>query len=433
MATRQTFAQEISRRARAIGWSVHFNSDGQRVITNTETSEFVLVPNTPSDRDASNEIMQRLINIGFDEAEQEWSRLHDEDRLKRLTQIQQQNQEFLDRQQNEADQTAMDAEGARFSYNLLTSPFPVPKTFERVLVTPELANRLLDLNTGNRPIREKEITGWMTTIESGNWRYTHQGAAVDSNGVLQDGQHRLSAILRSGIPCEMQISIGMPPENFSAIDNGLKRTFGDVVAHHGYGARNRVGTAARLVIIYENYPRRALTSKVSNAELASFINTPFDDSGVEKNGDVLYRASNIAQLMWRSFRINASAATAGVYKLFDMVGEDNEKVQEFINGLINGDELSGLDARQVLRKYCNTISNRNRTAWAHLALFIKAWNKWVTDTPTKNLSMKRTEDLPMIIIFEEDDETPSTDTESSTSSDDADSVINGVSPVPFSG
>ena len=43
---------------------------------------------------------------------------------------------------------------------------------------------------------------------------THQGIAFDENGVLQDGQHRLCAIVSANKPVDMMVTSGLSPDNF---------------------------------------------------------------------------------------------------------------------------------------------------------------------------------------------------------------------------
>lgn len=408
MSTRQTFAYEITGRARRLGWPVELAGNGIWKIKcpayhNPKTDEdveprTVQVHLTPSDVNAEKTIMRELDRHGFTDAEAEWVRQDEASRRTKLAFIAAENQRIMDKAQQHADAVARAAGETRVNWDLILQPYPVPKTFERVNITPELAEELLKLNTKNRPKREKEIQFWASLINAGEWRYTHQGVAVDVNGALQDGQHRLSGIVRAGVPVQMQISIGMPVENYAAIDNGLKRTFGDVVAGRGFGNHNRVGTAARLVILYNDYPRRPWSAKVPGAEVDTFIMQPFDpiDSDDKRlNGDLLHLASNQAQLMWRSCRINASAATAGTFKLYEHLGEDHPKVVEFTEGLKDGANMPTDDARFVLRRYCLVPGKKNnRVAHAHLALFIKAWNKFIIGARVGSLSIRSNEDMP---------------------------------------
>lgn len=407
MSTRQTFAYEITARARRIGWPVTLVSNGAWKITapeytDPETAETqpmraIQVHLTSSDVNAERTIMRDLNKHGFDKAELEWQQKDEKERLTKLQKVAEANQKDLDRAQQHADSVARAAGQSRVDWNILLNPYPVPKTFERVLITPELAEELLKLNTNNRPLRPKETDVWADVIRKGDWKYTHQGVALDVDAVLQDGQHRLSGIALSGVPCEMQVSIGMPKENFSAIDNGLRRTFGDVVQHYGLPNRNRVGTAARIVLLYNDWPTRSFNTKVSNSEVATFITKQFDEKRTV--GDVIVEASYKAQTLGKGSRLNVSAATAGIFKLWELVGEGNEKVREFIKGMTDGLEMTETDPRWVLRRYL--ISGQNRTTVHHLALFIKAWNKFVVGAETKAISMRKTEDIPMVMVPEE--------------------------------
>jgi hypothetical protein len=396
MSTRKTFAHAIAGRARRIGWKVEMLKSGGWVITCPDNFR-VQVHLTPSDRNHEATVIRELNNHGFEEAEQEWLNLKEEDRLQKLRESAEAEQRALDKAQQHADAVARATGQTRVGPEVLLNPYPLPKTFERVLVTPELANKLLDLNTENRPIRQREVLLWAGIIKRGEWLYTHQGIAIDNRGILQDGQHRLSGIVQTGISCEMQISIGMAPENFNAIDNGLRRTFGDVAANMGlHTNRNRVGTAARMLTLYDGWPERARTEKVNNTEVAHILGHQFDDTRTV--GDVIYAATARAQALWAACRLNVSAATTGIYLLWFKVGEDHPLVHEFLDGLLKGSNMDEDDPRFVLRRYVMSPSNKRRDAWLHLSLFIKAWNKFVQGKRVQNLFFRKDEDLPKVLV-----------------------------------
>lgn len=66
--------------------------------------------------------------------------------------------------------------------------------FETVAMTPAMAERFLARNEGNRLIRRYKVEAIADAIRRGEWETTHQGIAIDPDGRLIDGQHRLSAI-----------------------------------------------------------------------------------------------------------------------------------------------------------------------------------------------------------------------------------------------
>ncbi len=99
---------------------------------------------------------------------------------------------------------------------------------EIMTITPEMAKMILENNNkNNRKIRRLWVLSLANAIERGEWVTTHQGIAFDENGVLQDGQHRLSAIVLANKPVDMMVTSGVSVNNFSAIDQHAKRTISD--------------------------------------------------------------------------------------------------------------------------------------------------------------------------------------------------------------
>lgn len=98
-----------------------------------------------------------------------------------------------------------------------------------IKMTPEMAAGLLAKNTNNRPIRKYRVNEFIDIIKSGEWKTTHQGVALDQNGVLIDGQHRLEAIRKAGQTVEILVVEGLPPSARLAIDTHAKRSYSDIL------------------------------------------------------------------------------------------------------------------------------------------------------------------------------------------------------------
>ena len=131
----------------------------------------------------------------------------------------------------------------------------VPHTeedYRRILITPVLAEKLLALNTANRPIRKRDVEEWKRKMATGEYRPTHQGIALDSTPVLQDGQHRLTAVVELDQPQTFWVAVGLPPENFTVIDAGRNRSYGDVLALSGEAEGATLGATVRTVWMYLN-------------------------------------------------------------------------------------------------------------------------------------------------------------------------------------
>ncbi len=98
-----------------------------------------------------------------------------------------------------------------------------------VNVTPDMAREWLTKNNFNRPQRPDIVADYVRQIRDGRWRRTHQEIAFTENGMLLDGQHRLFAIVETGIIVSMLVFVNEPLENHLAIDGGKWRTALDVV------------------------------------------------------------------------------------------------------------------------------------------------------------------------------------------------------------
>lgn len=112
------------------------------------------------------------------------------------------------------------------------APFKV--TFEEI--GPAEAQELLDtakniryttaggIITSNRKVNPGRVARYTSDIQNGYWEPTHQGIALDTEGNLMDGQHRLAAIVASGVPVTLMVCKGVSPETFWLMDGGYTRT-----------------------------------------------------------------------------------------------------------------------------------------------------------------------------------------------------------------
>lgn len=100
---------------------------------------------------------------------------------------------------------------------------------EILLITPEMAKAWLGLRGPNRRLKPGGVEKYAQDMREGRWRLTHQGIAFDKNGNLIDGQHRLSAIVMSGVSVMMVVTHGVEDVALPDIDIVLKRTVPDCV------------------------------------------------------------------------------------------------------------------------------------------------------------------------------------------------------------
>ena len=98
-----------------------------------------------------------------------------------------------------------------------------------ILITPQVAAEWLQGRTHQRALRDSVVDRYARVMKAGGWRLTHQGIAFDESGMLIDGQHRLWAIVLSGVSVWMMVHRGQPRSNALAFDSGETRRADDNV------------------------------------------------------------------------------------------------------------------------------------------------------------------------------------------------------------
>ena len=88
-------------------------------------------------------------------------------------------------------------------------------------VTPAMAEQWLrELNPRNRHVITAAVVALVKDLKEGRWVTSHQGIAFGEDGQIYDGQHRLSAIMLSGVTVDIMVTRGLGAEVRPFIDNG---------------------------------------------------------------------------------------------------------------------------------------------------------------------------------------------------------------------
>jgi hypothetical protein len=98
------------------------------------------------------------------------------------------------------------------------------------MITPQIALEILDGNTRNRKLRQSVVDRYAAEMKAGRWLETHQGIAINCDGTLLDGQHRLAAIVESGVSQKMVVTRGVSASSQIAMDDHAKRSPSDSIS-----------------------------------------------------------------------------------------------------------------------------------------------------------------------------------------------------------
>lgn len=103
-----------------------------------------------------------------------------------------------------------------------------------ILWTPALAAEGQLLNTKNRPVNQGSINHLKFDMLSGRWTAGGTDAiGFDIQGVLNNGQTRLQAIIESGVSIVLLVATGEPLEALQTKDRGARRTLAQNLKIHG--------------------------------------------------------------------------------------------------------------------------------------------------------------------------------------------------------
>lgn len=98
----------------------------------------------------------------------------------------------------------------------------------KVLVTRELAQEWMGYNYLNRPLNNLRVNNMSRLMKDGKWKDSGQPVILGVKVVL-DGQHRLAAIILSGIPQMMTVIFNQDENTFMHLDCGSSRSKLDMV------------------------------------------------------------------------------------------------------------------------------------------------------------------------------------------------------------
>ena len=124
-------------------------------------------------------------------------------------------------------------------------------------ISPEQAKKYLERNHANRNINEGRVTSYARDMKNGGWQLNGEAIKFNKSGELIDGQHRLTAIIRSGVPVTMCVIVGLDA-SISEVDRGKPRTTKDTLTIDGFDKsiiqNNMVGAVRLLAYIMFGFP-----------------------------------------------------------------------------------------------------------------------------------------------------------------------------------
>lgn len=212
-------------------------------------------------------------------------------------------------------------------------------------ITPAYAAELLKVNSNNRPIQKNHASSIAGAITRGEWKLNGDAIRISKEGVLLDGQHRLTGVVIAGKEVEMMVVRGLDSSVFNTIDTGSKpRSAGDVLAISGVLNYRAVASCARMLFIYNSTGNPFYSSAVAAPTVQQI------EQFIAENPEI-HDAVRLGRASLKSLsKIIPERLLTTCFFIFSK--QDKEKAISFFKELTDG---AGLDQDSVVLRLRNRL------------------------------------------------------------------------------
>jgi hypothetical protein len=210
----------------------------------------------------------------------------------------------------------------------------------------------------------------MEQMIRGQWRLTGDSIKFDGTSLI-DGQHRLQAIIRSGVTIRCVVVRNLPRDIFDVLDTGRSRQAGDVLSGYGYPNVYLLAAAARYLYFYERKIVPAVVT-VPNSDILAVC---------QRHSDLSAFTSDIC-----SYKFARSGVIAAALYWIEQCGKT--KGQAFTESFLKGNDLKVTSPIYSLRE--RVIADR--TLLAHKrgrvilsAMFFRSFDNFTTGRPASRM------------------------------------------------
>jgi hypothetical protein len=192
----------------------------------------------------------------------------------------------------------------------MTANTPIQRT-EVMLVTPSLATSWLQQNIkfsildpkSNRTVRQWWVNTLAERLKTGQWKLMAHGVAFAPSGRMLDGQHRLKAIEKAGIPALMNVHWNFDEDTFGFQDGGISRSVADRVR-----LPRKLVEIVRLALQVCYYSRYDTTSPVNVRRMAAAGLADAHDAVCAETANTAVIASSSSRLMVCTLMVDGADA-----------------------------------------------------------------------------------------------------------------------------
>lgn len=253
---------------------------------------------------------------------------------------------------------------------------------DAVIVTPEIAMTLMSQNNNNfRRVSKVDVNRHRLSMIHNEWCFNGDTIAIDTDGLVKDGQHRLLGCIKSNSNFK---TFFIRVDNDMNIDLKKKLSFDAILKNLGY--KNVLAMSATVKILYRykytNHNYFITKGEIGNNKLLNFFN--------ESHG--ILDAMTFTLNYYKKISLPYSIVAAFYHITYNL---DPDMARTFIHQLsLPIDEYSTLNINEfnamyhLKRALSKERENHIMPLLIKTALMIKAWNYWRDDAACHQLYWK---------------------------------------------
>jgi hypothetical protein len=238
------------------------------------------------------------------------------------------------------------------------------------LVTPKIAQQLLDKNKKNRPVNNDNLTTIISEMNKSRFKITGESIKISKTDVLLDGQHRLLAILKTQKPVELLIVSGLDDDAFKFMDTGRSRQASDVLAIDGISNSKKIASITKFIISFQanKYFAAATQHHKREIKITNYDVSVFVDKNLDSLNDSYAYGFN------KQNKLINGATLAAFHYVFKQINDSD--ADDFCHKLASGEGLEQASPIYVLRQrlLSDIRSTLKMTPIQKIAILCKTWN-----------------------------------------------------------
>lgn len=257
---------------------------------------------------------------------------------------------------------------------------------EVVMMTPAMAHLILGNNPDNRSVRPVKIRHFARDMAGGRWPLNGETIIIAKSGELNDGQHRLLAIIDANVCVPVTIHFGVARSTRTTVDQGSARGAGAYLRMDGVPYAETLAAVARAILGYEESGGR-------NTYLGNGFTPAEIVDRAERDPGIMEAVNATAPLVHDAKPLKTPhSVLAFVYYI--CAREEENDALDFMEKVARGENIRGGHPAFTLR---TKLLNNKYTRDEKIELMLRAWNFYRRDKSVSPSSLSLLGNLPAII------------------------------------